>query len=501
MENYFELFVSETEEYLRQLNQGLLVLDKEPDNYEAIMSIFRSCHTIKGMAQTMGFEDLGTLAHRLEDLLGEAKSQRRIERRIVDFFFQAADFLSFCLNAIKEKKECPATAEFLSQIERLSRGETVQFAVSPTQARDISEIRVRMEKLDKLFNLTNELMIARSRLLKISQVTPHPELGSLTETSARLISALKDEVMWLRMLPLSTVFDFFPRWVRDEAKNLNKEVMFEMVGGEIEVDRSIIDILKEPLMHLIRNALDHGIRERGTIKLTAFREREKIMIAVSDNGAGIDQDQIRRLAVERGLVSEDEARRMSRYEVFRLLTRANFSTKQQVSSISGRGLGLDIVDSVITRIGGKLIIDSEPGQGSVFTIELPLSLAVVRAMVFRLDGQRFALPLSYIQETFFTEESSFQTVFHRELYALRDEILPIVRIGAQLGCTGRPGRKSVIVVQRHEARCGFVTDEIIDEDEIVVKKIDPLLPGSIYSGCSIYNDGSPILILDPRGFE
>ena len=501
MENYLELFISETEEYLRQLNKELLILEKDPLAYESIMGVFRSFHTIKGMAQTMGYAELGTLAHRLEDLLGEAKTRREIEPRILDFLFQTADFLAAYLVAVKEKRDLPPTDNLLDSIERLHRGESVQMATGRAQSKEISEIRVRMEKLDKLFNLTNELMIAKSRMIKLSRTAANPELNTLTETSARLISSLQEEVMRLRMLPLSTVFDFFPRWLRDEAKNLNKEVSFEVVGGEIEVDRSIIDILKEPLMHLIRNALDHGIRDHGTIRLTAVRERDKIRISVSDDGAGIDEALVRRLAAQRGVVTEAEARTMSKNDVYRLLTRANFSTKQEVSSISGRGIGLDIVDAVTTKIGGKLEIDSEPSHGSVFTIELPLSLAVVRAMVFRLNGQRFALPLSYIQETFYAEESAFKTVYHRELIPLRDEILPIVRVGSMLQCTGRPGRKSVIVVQYQDTRRGFVTDEIIDEDEIVVKKNDPLLPGVLYSGCSIYADGSPILILDPRGFE
>jgi len=501
MENYLDLFISETEEYIRQLTKGLLVLEADRKNAPSILDAFRVFHTIKGMAQTMGYDELGTLAHRVEDLLGDAKDKGEIAPMTVDFLFQAADFLTLYLAAIKNKSEPPATDDMLDLIGRLQKGETVALTTGEAQTKEISEIRVKMEKLDKLFNLTNELMIAKSRLVKLSQLTQNRDLTGLTETSARLIATLQDEVMRLRMLPLATVFDFFPRWLRDEAKRQEKEVDFEVVGGEIEVDRSIIDILKEPLLHLIRNALDHGIRDRGKITLNAVREREKIRISVIDNGPGIDPELIRQTAVEQGIFTDAEARTLTRNELYRLLTRPNFSTRREVSTLSGRGIGLDIVDSVVTKLGGKLEINSEKGQGSNFTIELPLSLAVVRTMVFRLDGQRFAIPLSYVQETFYSEESSFQTVYHRELFPLRDEILPLVRVGEKLNCPGKAGRKSVIVVQYQDIRRGFITDEIIDEEEIVAKKLDPLIPTAFYSGCSIYSDGSPILILDPRGFE
>lgn len=501
MENYLDLFITETEEYIKQLNRELLVLESDGKSMPSIMGAFRAFHTIKGMAQTMGFDDLGTLAHRLEDLLGEAKAKGEIIPAAVDFLFQAADFLAAYMAAIKIKAEPPSISGMLDLIGRFRKGETVSMIRGDTKTQEISEIRVKMEKLDKLFNLTNELMIAKSRLVKLSQRALDRDLNSLTETSARLITSLQDEVMRLRMLPLAAVFEFFPRWLRDEAKRQNKEVEFEMIGGEIEVDRSIIDILKEPLLHLIRNALDHGIRDRGKITLNAVREREKIRISVVDNGAGIDHELIRKTAVAQGVLTEAEARTMTRQDLFRVLTWGKFSTKREVSALSGRGIGLDIVDSVITKLGGKLEIESAEGRGSTFTVELPLSLAVVRTMVFRLDGQRFAIPLSYVQETFYAEESSFQTVYHRELFPLREEILPLVRVGEKLDCPGKAGRKSVIVVQYQDIRRGFITDEIIDEEEIVAKKLDPLLPGSLYSGCSIYSDGSPILILDPRGFE
>jgi two-component system chemotaxis sensor kinase CheA len=453
------------------------------------------------MAQTMGFDAMGTIAHRIEDLMTGPKAAGEISQKLVDFLFVVADFLSSSVQAIRDKKPLPSGQAILENCASLAKGEEVEITGAEKAAKEISEIRVKMEKLDKLFNLTNELLISRSRLLKLSQEIGNGEMISVGETTSRLISVLQDEVMRLRMLPLSTVFEFFPRWLRDEAKRQNKEIDFQIQGGEIEVDRSIIDVIKEPIMHLLRNALDHGIVKKGKITLGAVREKELIMIAIGDNGKGIDIEEVRRLAAERRIVDPAIARSMSREDLLKILLNPNFSTKQDVSELSGRGIGLDIVNSTVTDLGGRLEISSEKGKGSTFTIELPISLAIIRAMIFALDGQRFALPLNFIQESFYIEENAVRTVFHRELIPLRDEILPLLRIGDMLNCRGKPGRKCVVVVRYHGIQRGFVTDEILSEEEVVVKKIDPLLPGAIYSGCSIFADGQPILILDPRGFE
>jgi len=303
------------------------------------------------------------------------------------------------------------------------------------------------------------------------------------------------------MLPLSLVFDFFPRWLRDEAKKQNKEVDFVITGAELEVDRSIIDILKEPIMHLLRNALDHGIEKKGKITLSAVREREFVRITVADDGKGIDPEQIRKRAIEKGLLDPQTARNLTKDELYKMLLKPDFSTRKETTEISGRGMGLDIVNSTVTELGGRLEIYSEVKKGASFTIELPLSLAVQRTMVFALNGQRFALPLNYVTESFYIEEKEIKTVYGRELIPLRDTILPLVRVGEKLNCPSKSGRKSIIVVSHHGKVRGYVTDEIVSEEEIVVKRIDPLLPDELYSGCGIYGDGKPILILDPRGIE
>lgn len=506
MENYLELFISELQQYIRQLNKQLLILEAQEDDLAAIAEIFRIFHTIKGMAQTMGYTALGDVSHRIEDLLGVAKEAGHLEARVIDFLFHVVDILTQFTRALQENKALPSVDEIHEGITQLLQGEDWQHTGARAGSEEIADIRIKMEKLDKLFNLANELIINKARISKLSDEIGDSRLALLSDRTARLISSLQDEVMRLRMLPLSTVFDFFPRWFRDVTKSRQKEVILEIAGAEIEVDRSIIDVLKEPLMHLIRNAVDHGIADqhgsatKARVTLKAEREKERIMISVIDNGKGIDIDTIKQKALERGLISEADAARMQDEAVFRLLTNPDFSTRDEVTDISGRGVGLDIVDRTATKLGGRLLITSELGQGSCFTLELPLSLAIVRAMTFRLDGQRLAIPLSYIQETFYADSTKFSSVYHHDLYPLRDEILPLVRLARILSCHSNDGRKSVIVIEHQGKRKGFVTDGILGTEEIVVKKLDSLINVPYYSGCSIFTDGLPILILDPRGF-
>lgn len=508
MKDYLELFINELEGYTRELNKHLLKLEREPKETRLIIEVFRIFHTIKGMSQTMGFSSLVDVSHGIEDMLTDIKKKGEISLNLVDFLFTTVDFLSLTINALKNQESLPQSADILDALEKIKMGKGLRSTKTKGLPDEISDIRIKMEKLDMLFNLANELMIVKSRFTKMSKEMDDTRLQILTETASRLISSLQDEVMKLRMLPLSTVFDFFPRWFRDEAKRQKKGVVLDIVGGDIEVDRSIIEVLKEPLLHVLRNALDHGVEvygpERkgvGKILLKAVREKDRIRISVSDNGKGIDVEEVRRQAISRKIISEKEAHYYTDDDFFRLLTHPDFSTKKSVSTVSGRGIGLNIVSSTVARLGGRLLISSKRNEGSCFALELPISLAVVRAMIFNLNGQRFALPLNYVRETFYMSDELLKTVYHRELYPLRNEILPLVRLSRRLDCDVKEGRKSVIVVEYDGKRRGLVADEILDEADIVVKKLDPLIAISLYSGCSIYADGLPILILDPRGLN
>lgn len=508
MERYTDLFVSELSDYVKQLNNHLLRLEKNSKDKKSIIELFRIFHTIKGMSQTMGYATLAEMSHTAENLLERAKKRGMIEEHVLDALFTVTEIFDRSATALKSGRALPSAKNIMTMLENLQRGKAPSYISIPETKKGISDIRIKIEKLDTLFNLTNELMIMRARINKISETVGDPQLQNLSDTAARLISELQDEVTKLRMLPLSAVFDLFPRWFRDEARRLKKNAELTISGAEIEVDRSIIEALREPLMHLIRNALDHGIdtksgtaRHKGEVKLTAVREKDRIHISVRDNGRGLDPELIRRTAVMRKIITVAESRRMTDENLFRLTVHPDFSTRKQVTTLSGRGIGLNIVQSAIAKLGGRLQISSKKDSFSCFTLEVPVSLATVRAMIIRLNGQRFALPLSYIQETLYVSEASLRAVFHRELFPLRKELIPVVRLSARLGCQQSEGRKTLIVAQYGGKKRGFLADAIIDEDEIVVKSMGQLFTNPAYSGCSIYADGLPILILDPRGLE
>ncbi len=508
MENYKELFLSELDNYIGQVDARLIELERDPRKKTAIFEIFRIFHTVKGMAQTMGYEDLARVSHRIEDLLIPARDTGAVDLSVVEFLFNAVDYLRSTIPALRSNSDVPDSQAILEAIGQLEKGEKTDLLSAGPHTTRTSEIRIRMEKLDKLLNASNELLVARHRLARLSSEINDQRLIDFRDTVDKLIESVRDEVTRLRMLPLSNIFDFFPRWFRDEARKLAQAVELEISGGDIEADRSVIEALKEPLMHLVRNALDHGfsgdsadLGRRNTVKITAVRQKDWIQISVVDNGRGIDWRQIRDLAVERNLISAADARVLDKEGAYRILLRPDFSVRDIVSEISGRGIGLDIVGNAISRLGGRLHISSELGGGSQFSIEFPVSIAIIRAMVCRLDGQRFAIPVSYVQETFNLKEEAVRIVHHRELYRLRDEILPLIRLGDILKCQSNGKKKTVIVVQYLQKKRGFVIDEIIDETDIVTKKIDSLLAHDYYSGSAIYSDGLPMMIIDPRGFQ
>jgi two-component system chemotaxis sensor kinase CheA len=508
MEHYIDLFVNELSEYVKQLNDHLLRLEKNSKDRKSIVELFRIFHTIKGMSQTMGYTTLAEISHTAESLLEDAKERGAMQGHVVDVLFAVTEIFERSATALRSGETLPPAQDVLTVLDQLKEGKIPSYEPQAETRRGIGDIHIKLTKLDRLFNLTNELTIMRSRINKISQVVGDPHLQSLSDTAARLISELQDEVVRLRMLPLSTVFDLFPRWFRDEAKRQKKDAELKISGAEIEVDRSVIETLREPLLHLVRNALDHGIdtqpkeaRKKGIVTLAAVREKDRIHISVRDNGRGLDPELIRRTAVRRKIVTEKESHRLTQESLLRLIVRPDFSTRETVTTLSGRGIGLDIVQSAVVRLGGRLHISSEKNDFTCFTLEVPVTLATVRAMIVRLNGQRFALPLSYIQETLYVSEESLRSVFHRELFPLREELIPVVRLSERLGCLQSEGRKSLIIVQYGGKKRGFLADSIVDEDEIVVKNTGSLFANPAYSGCSIYADGLPILILDPRGLE
>lgn len=377
-------------------------------------------------------------------------------------------------------------------------------------AAKVRNIRVDLRRLDALMNGVGELVIVRDRLRTLAR-DADPELVEAVDQASRLVGELQGEIMRARLAPVGQVFDRFPRLVRDAARSLGKKVEFVMEGEEIELDRSMLDEIGDPLVHLLRNALDHGIEspeerraagkpEKGTLLLSAARERSRIVIRVEEDGRGIQRERVLRKAVALGLVAEADAAAMSDEEVRRLVMRPGFSTAERVTDVSGRGVGLDVVATRVRALGGMLEIDSEAGRGTVFTLQLPQTLAIVRALLVRQSGETYALPLTHVGETVHLLEHEVGSVKGRPVAFLRDEVIPLVTLRSLLNTNGagpEGGKRPAVLLEVGEQRVGLEVDALVGQQEIVVKSFDATADTlRLFSGATILSDGRPALILD-----
>jgi two-component system chemotaxis sensor kinase CheA len=377
-------------------------------------------------------------------------------------------------------------------------------------------IRVDLRRLDTLMDLIGELVTERGRLNEVAArwVGQDPEIDEVAIHISRLSADLQNEIIQARMTPVWQVFDRFPRLVRDVARQLDKQVSFRVEGKEIELDRQILDELGDPLVHLLRNAVDHGIeppaeRKRqnkdpeGEIVLAAVRERSSVAIRISDDGRGIDRKKILEKAQREGIVGP-HVESLSDDQLLRVLARPGFSTAEAVTSVSGRGVGIDVAMTRIRALGGSVEIRTEPGKGTAFVLRLPVTLAIVRALIAAVGHERYALPLTYVAETVEFGTVPLTTMEGRDAIVLHDRVVPLVDLRTLLGTNGGapapPPRRPVIVLEMGERRSGIVVDGMLSQQEIVVKGFDAP-PGTlpVFSGATIMGDGVPALILDSAG--
>jgi two-component system, chemotaxis family, sensor kinase CheA len=371
-------------------------------------------------------------------------------------------------------------------------------------------IRVDLRRLDALMNTVGELVIVRDRLRRLSGGAA-PDMSEAVDQASRLVSELQDEIMRARLAPVSQVFDRFPRLVRDAARSLGKKVDLVIEGKEIELDRSMLDEIGDPLVHLLRNSLDHGIEapadrravgkpETGTLRLVAQRERSRIVIRVEDDGRGIQREKVLRKAVATGLVTDAEAAAMPDEEVHRLIARPGFSTADTVTDVSGRGVGLDVVATRVRALGGVLEVASEPGQGTTMTLQLPQTLAIVRALLVRQSGETYALPLTHVGETVHLHPEEVGSVKGKSVAFLRDEVIPLHSLRSVLRVNGtnpNGNKRHAVILELGEQRVGLEVDALLGQQEIVVKQFDATADTlRLFSGATILSDGRPALILD-----
>jgi two-component system chemotaxis sensor kinase CheA len=571
MKEILESFIIETREVLEKLAQDLLTLEKGSTSPDLLNSIFRAVHTVKGTSSFLGLEQMTELAHSFEDVLNKLRrGELSITAEKMDVILAAYDLMKELLVRIENKnskrvdlttilrrlKEIALTAQPAIQttpessdqalaaqagapaaqrdpeptrsdeaapageaVSSLQPGAPQQNAQVAGKAAIDTTIRVDVTRLDSLMNLVGELVLGRNRLTQIAaQVTQdHEELTiarGLLDTSAQIdfiTTELQMAVMKTRMVPIAKVFNRIPRLVRDLCRETGKDIDLVMEGEETELDKTIIEELSDPLVHIIRNAADHGVElpeerttagkpARGTVRLAAKHEGNHIVITISDDGRGMDPEKLKAKAMERRLITEAQAREMSLKEILNLIFAPGFSTAAKVTNISGRGVGMDVVRTNIAKLKGIVEIDSEKGKGSTISIKLPLTLAIIQALLVKAGEETYCIPLSAVLEVVRVQEDEISTISGFEVVRLRDTVLPIARISRILRGEDEENRNAwtyIVVVALAEQRLGIVVDSMLGQKEVVIKPLGNYL-GTVQgiAGSTILGDGQVIMIVD-----
>jgi two-component system chemotaxis sensor kinase CheA len=518
---YAKLFLSESREYLSEINTALLELERGGGD-AAVARLFRAVHTMKGMGAAMGYTSVGELSHELETLLDKLRSgSLAVTPIIIDTLFAAVDALeqTVALATAPTPAQLDVTeitARVRQAAEQAPQTFTAEFAIPKREKNESStpaqkpprHIRIDSRRLDTLMNVAGELVIARDRIAQISERLGDEELVEATRHASQIVSSLQNEIMTSRMVPVWQIFERFPRVVRDTARSLGKEVEFKIEGKEIELDRSMLDEMGEPVLHLLRNSLDHGIElpadrvkagkpRVATLILTAERDRATVLIRVTDDGRGIDQNRVLPRAKALGIV-EAETSKLSEQELVAIISRPGFSTAERVTDISGRGVGFDIVATRVRALGGSLEVHTDQGLGTSVSMRLPLTLAISRALLARVEKETYAIPLTHVVETFALSQPMLLEVKGKEVVVIRDDVFPAIRLRERVGLPpGAVAGGQVVLVELAERRAALIVDEFIGQQEIVMKQFDGVNGSrTLFSGATILGDGAPALIID-----
>jgi two-component system chemotaxis sensor kinase CheA len=517
---YTALFLSDSRDHLQRCNELLLAWERAPADHAPVAELFRALHSIKGSSAALGLEAIAELSHSAEQVLSAVRDgSLPSSREVLDGLFRAVDGLGDGLEAVVRGEPPVADRALIA----------VLLALAPQQGRSAGEIpigerrrlereaepagapaprpagrqvRVDLERLDRLVHDVGELVVARNRLATIADRDIGSELGIVSSRISGLVAGLQSGVLGARMAPVAEVFDRFPRMVRDLGRDLGKEIRLEVQGGDIELDRSVLDGLADPLTHLVRNAADHGIEStaerleagkprEGLIRLRAERARIGVTVLVADDGRGIDRGAVRQRAIERGLLAADVPI-PDLASLLRLLADPGFTTRTEVTGVSGRGVGVDAVLTRIRALSGRVELKTVPGRGSVFLLHVPVTRAIVRALLVAVGSERYAIPFGLLAE------ASLHDAARGEV-TLRGEPLPTADLRQVVGLSGEGGgRRPIVVVELGGQRAALVVDALLGQQDVVVERLAPPvgLPAWV-GGATILPDGAPALILDP----
>jgi len=531
-------FISENKEILEKLSKELVSFERSPEDRGLIDSLFRSAHTIKGNAGFIGLTALSDISHKIENVLDSLREGTLpYFPEIVDTFFNALDLANQLLeDFISGSEEVRDVSAIINKIEALLDGPPsalkepsvsggnaekealpqAEQAAAGQESRDSSSMRVSTIRLDRMVNLVGELATGRSRLIQVSNELKNEGLTEIASYIDNIAAQLQDEVLGIRMVPVKDLFSRFFRLVRDTGRSLGKDVKLVTEGEETELDKSVIEFLYDPLVHLVRNCIGHGIEseeerlklgksESGTIILNAFHEHNSIYIEVKDDGKGLDIGKIKKRALEKGIISSEDARTMSEDEAAKLIFFSGFSTASGVDSVSGRGVGMDVVKSNIEKIGGDVGIAWDEGLGTTIKVRVPLTLAIVQLFLVREGRHIFGIPMSYVDETIMIRNESFEHIKGERIYMLRHQPVPVVNLSDLFALEKTAGvweeKMNTVILNQMGVKVGIVIDEFMGKMETVIKPLGNFIerlasPPEGISGASILGTGEVVLVLD-----
>ncbi|MGH0032762.1 MAG: chemotaxis protein CheA [Myxococcota bacterium] len=526
---YRAIFIEESAEHFAELSGALLDLEKDPANGEAIDVVFRMAHSIKGMAASLDYTAIAEIAHRLEDRMQAVREAGRVRPGDeLSLLFRGLSTLEAMVEAVKEDREIPAADPQLA--EELSRPPAELAEAEPAAAPSAPEpaprkaeptlpadaprppptVRVRTETLDRFLNPVGEVILNTSQVRNSAQSDGDgPSLGEGLDRMDRAVGELQRRALELRTTRLLRILEPLPRTAREVAERIGKRVEVEILGAELELDRSILDRLSDPLVHLLRNAVDHGIEtpdERqaagkpaaGRIVIEARREKDSIRLAVRDDGAGIDLDTLRAKAVDAGLLHGDLAVDLPPDAIAALVFEPGLSTAGTVSELSGRGVGMDAVRATIESLGGTVELESERGAGTTTTLIVPITAAVQRVLLLGVGGETVALPIAKVERILELPSEAIERSGAEAFAMIEDELVPVLDLAARVGVEARGADPaSLVLSELRGERVALLADRVAGQQQIYVKPVPGLLSGlRPLAGLTITADGRPLFLLD-----
>lgn len=517
---YRQIFLTDSKSYLKEMNNALLELEKDKQKHELINLLFRHIHSLKGMSATMGYSNIKELSHAMEDFLEKFRGQQdTLTPPSIDILFTGLDLLK---NLIEEiDSGIPSEADYKILIQKMSLFDHLESSENTTVPENritinqprLTSIPVESQLLDNLLNIVGEMTIQQSKLMGIDKSTPLLNVHEDLMQMGNLIKKLHSEVTHIRLMPLDTLTASFPRLVRELGKAVGKKIDFDVQGEDIKLDRLILEELWDPLIHLVRNAVDHGIEfpqtrlkrdkpPRGKVLLWTSREKEMVLIGLKDDGNGIDFEEIKKIAIEKGVLTPEKSNNIDHDDILAILTIPGFSTSPEPDEVSGRGVGLDLIKNRIETLGGKLTLFSTPQKGCNYVMKLPLNLAIYQAIFVRLNSQIFAIPLTKVIATVEKMGREINCTGQEKTFVFRNNQITLLDLKDSLGISpgGEKDRNSlvpIVITEIKNRNIGLMADELIGCHQIFVKPMgQPLGRMEIFPGTTIWGKGDVALVLD-----